>query len=737
MKKLLTSLVLVVFSVFVLVSCDTTTSYTVTFESNGGSTVESIITEGGLIEAPEDPTRDGYVFAGWYEDEDFTDPFDFETETVDSDLTLYAKWEDVLTVAEMIALCEAQGSTTSTARYYVQGTITSIENATYGSMYIEDETGSIYVYGTYSADGTLRYSEMDEVPVAGDTVLLYGNVQLYSGTPEIYSGWIISFTANDPEITIEDYTVMTIAEAREAAVGTLVNLTGVVAQITVNSNQNATGFILVDGTSSIYVYDSQIAPRVSVGNTVNIVGERDNWILSSESTYAATFGYEGCIQVANCTLIDNDGGSSDWDHSWVEETTVKTLIDLDVSSENVTSKIYKVNALVKEVPGSGFTNFYFFDIDGATGSYVYTQASGEDFTWLREFDGKICTVYLMVLNYRSSSSGVLARFLPVEVIDEDYEFDLSTTAQMVLDYYVKDQFVTDSYYADPALELVGSVSNETLGFEGVTISYESDNDAVTFTYDQDTATWTMNVDATNPAIATIIVTISYEDQIVNWQFTINVSLPDDYDYISVSDALSESLVGETITVRGIVGPSLVNRTGFYLMSEEGMIAIITDSATMTTINLGDEVILTGVRTQFNSGDTWFGQTCITDAVIEVNLYGNNEIPTDFFLTGYDLEYLYNLDASEDHTTEVYIVTATVNYIETAYYTSLSLSDGTTTFNLYMASASQYSFLADFAGEEVTLAIALCNWNNRTYYRGCVLYVQDSDGNIIYNELNFS
>ena len=91
-KKLLAGLLLAIFSVFVLIACkEEKGKYTVNFEVNGGSSISAITTDGNVTR-PADPTREGYEFVGWYEDIDLTDPFDFETETVDSNTTLYAKW---------------------------------------------------------------------------------------------------------------------------------------------------------------------------------------------------------------------------------------------------------------------------------------------------------------------------------------------------------------------------------------------------------------------------------------------------------------------------------------------------------------------------------------------------------------------------------------------------------------------------------------------------------------------
>ncbi|WP_180339386.1 InlB B-repeat-containing protein, partial [Peptoniphilus catoniae] len=69
------------------------TSYTVTFNTNGGSAVnQQTITAGGLVTKPADPTKDGYTFAGWYKDAGLTTPFDFVNETINADTTIYAKW---------------------------------------------------------------------------------------------------------------------------------------------------------------------------------------------------------------------------------------------------------------------------------------------------------------------------------------------------------------------------------------------------------------------------------------------------------------------------------------------------------------------------------------------------------------------------------------------------------------------------------------------------------------------
>ena len=68
--------------------------YTVTFESNGGTAVaDQEVESGKKAKKPENPTKSGYVFAGWYTDDDtFEQEFAFGTE-ITANITLYAKWE--------------------------------------------------------------------------------------------------------------------------------------------------------------------------------------------------------------------------------------------------------------------------------------------------------------------------------------------------------------------------------------------------------------------------------------------------------------------------------------------------------------------------------------------------------------------------------------------------------------------------------------------------------------------
>ena len=73
-----------------------TVYYTVTFDTDGGSEVESQeVAEGDYAVRPEeDPTKEGMLFGNWYEEETLQTPFEFETTAITEDTTIYASWVD-------------------------------------------------------------------------------------------------------------------------------------------------------------------------------------------------------------------------------------------------------------------------------------------------------------------------------------------------------------------------------------------------------------------------------------------------------------------------------------------------------------------------------------------------------------------------------------------------------------------------------------------------------------------
>lgn len=654
----------------------------------------------------------------------------------------------IYTIAELIAMMPSDGSVT-TERYYVRAKIKSIDDASYGAMTIEDPTGTLSVYGTYGSDGVKRYSELDEKPVEGDTVLLYGTIQNFqSKTPEIKSGWIIEFTKGTPSWSEDDYTKMTIGEAREAAVDSLVKVTGVVSRITFASGMKPNGFIIVGDNSSIYVYDSKIATAVAIGNKITLLAKKTMYIPSKEASSAKKFGYKGACQLIDGHLLSNDEATNDLDLSFAQEKTLKEVIETSPSA-NITSMIYHSNALIKRVQKEGqkFVNYYIDDLDGKTGSYVYTACDGKDFAWMDQYDGKICSVYYTALNAKSTSTGVLFRFLPIKIEDNNnYQFDKAEAPKFAVEYYGLEQFDT-VYSADPEKEMLTSVTSDLLKFGTATLSYSSNNTDLAYFETGEDGKVIFHINSGTEGTATITVTGHLDDQ-TDFSKTMDIKIVKPVDVssaVNVKAAIDASKDTELL-VKGVIGPSLVNKNGFYLIDETGSLAVVMNSTDeFNGLQIGQTVYIKGKRDLFasvrNGGTPSYFESCMTGCQIVKNEFGNVDYSTASFIKGKTLADLIALPVADNsHTAEVYVITAGLKFVSTKNYSNAYLKDGDSEMRLYCTNAAgQYQWIKSYVDDTktYTMEVAVCNWNNKNYYTACLLSITDSNGNKVMNTLNFN
>lgn len=94
---------------------------------------------------------------------------------------------NVLQMTEKVELpitsCAEVNAGESGKRYRVKGTVTSIANTQYGNMYIQDETGTVYVYGTLYQGKEKEFSKLGIAE--GDLVTVEGPLSPYNGSPQL------------------------------------------------------------------------------------------------------------------------------------------------------------------------------------------------------------------------------------------------------------------------------------------------------------------------------------------------------------------------------------------------------------------------------------------------------------------------------------------------------------------------------------------------------------------------
>ena len=633
-------------------------------------------------------------------------------------------------------------------RYYILGTIKTITDYTYGTMTIEDATGSIFVYGTYSADGVKRYGELEKKPVVGDKVILYANLANYNGTLEIKSGWIVEMEHIEHEVSIEDYAAMDIAQARKAKKGDKVKVTGRVARFTYASGLKKNGFYLIDSASSIYVFDSALASQVEEGNEICLAAEKDYWILEKEQNYAKKYNYEGACQLTKGILVSNKKITDPLNFSFAKETTIKEFVNIPVTN-NISGEVFKVNSYIKrqQKEGQNFVNYYFYDIDEKTGSYAYTQCNGSDFSWLDKFDGKICTVYLSAINAKSTASGCFWRFVPLSVKDENYQFNTANVGQFVYDYHIDGSF--DSVYAgDPIKSMPKSISSTLLGFENATITYASSNTEVAFFEEKENE---FVFHTKDDGEAKITVEIHYQDNpVYKKEVSVKMNAAAVKNAKTVKEAINATKE-EIVTVKGIAGPSVVNQnSSFYLIDESGIIPVTLPQDDMNQIEMGNEIVVTGKRDIKGGGElkdkktgevianVW-GENFISNASLTFNLYGKTDYSKNSFVkdkTLADLDAM-SQDSSKDLSSQGYTVSATFKKVEdTNNRSTWHIQTNDADLELYASDVSQYDWLTPYVGKTVSVDLALCNWNKKSFYKAAILSV--TDGNkTVYNTYSYT
>ncbi len=150
---------------------------TVTFNTQGGTAVSPVIANfNTIIAAPTPPIRSGYAFQGWYKEASCTNAWNFATDKVTTDITLYAMWASTTPVAVKAvsasytsvkvtwnAVPGASGyqvysATSSAGPWALKGTVTTPSFSNTGLV-----TGKTYYYKVRSYNAAKVYSAYSSV----------------------------------------------------------------------------------------------------------------------------------------------------------------------------------------------------------------------------------------------------------------------------------------------------------------------------------------------------------------------------------------------------------------------------------------------------------------------------------------------------------------------------------------------------------------------------------------------
>jgi len=199
------------------------TTYTVSFNMNGhGSQLGDLAVEtGSTVTKPADPAAIGYMFGGWYKDTAFTTAWNFDTDTITENTTLYALWVQNTTVYTIIAGANGEwtkGSTTGLA-------FTS--DAPFDKFYSVKVDGSTIAATNYTAEAgstkiTLVPAYLETLSVGVHTIEIVSNdgsastnftVKSAEQPPVVPANYTVSFNMNGHG---DQITAQTVKEGEKA-----------------------------------------------------------------------------------------------------------------------------------------------------------------------------------------------------------------------------------------------------------------------------------------------------------------------------------------------------------------------------------------------------------------------------------------------------------------------------------------------------------------------------------------
>ncbi|MCF7924778.1 MAG: InlB B-repeat-containing protein, partial [Candidatus Izimaplasma sp.] len=171
----------------------------ITFETNGGSSIDSItLIEGDLFESPENPIREGYSFEGWYKDSALTENYFFSLVPIDN-LTLFAKWirNQSTIYFETNGGSDVSSITQDEGTIFIKPDNPIWENFLFDGWYTEPECINLYYFTTIPVDDIILYAKWS------GTMNVEVNGLIFTVTP--YGATLVEYNGSMLDVVIPNY----------------------------------------------------------------------------------------------------------------------------------------------------------------------------------------------------------------------------------------------------------------------------------------------------------------------------------------------------------------------------------------------------------------------------------------------------------------------------------------------------------------------------------------------------
>lgn len=225
--------------------------------------------------------------------------------------------------------------------YRVKGTVTSIANTQYGNWYLEDATGTVYVYGTLYEGATQQFTKLGlEV---GDVVTIEGPRKDYNGTIELV-----------------DVTVIEIEKSLIQLDSTEVKLTQPAGEFQLNVVSKAGGLNAKPDCDWITVTGIEVAGEKCV---VNMTYTSNEHLVSRTGTIQLSIGDARSA----VSFVQDPRPMTDAD---IVDKTIAEVLAAEVS----TDVYYRVTGKITKIADATYGNLY---IKATTGEELYVYGLTE------------------------------------------------------------------------------------------------------------------------------------------------------------------------------------------------------------------------------------------------------------------------------------------------------------------------------------------------------------------------
>ncbi len=260
--------------------------YTLTFNANGHGTAPAAqeVVSGQKAIEPADPTAEGYLFGGWYKEATCTNAWNFSTDVVSADRSLFAKWTEavasVTTEDDVTTYYATIAGAITFANSKTNAVVKMLKNASVASEIKISATMTINLNGKTISSTLATATGVFNINASGKTVTIRDSQTggKIDHTASYSDGYLYGVNLTAGTLNIESGNIYAKNTANNRAYG--IYNAG-------STNLNISGGTIIEATSSnspFGIYDNSNCTLTMTGGTFTASGSGSRGIYTKGTT---------------------------------------------------------------------------------------------------------------------------------------------------------------------------------------------------------------------------------------------------------------------------------------------------------------------------------------------------------------------------------------------------------------------------------------------------------------------